>query len=520
MRRFGHVSPMMRILKTVGNGATSSARDRSASKEDSPKTKSATARNQKRSAPPKPDESLSPKLRPNTSGTRRRLKDMDAASLEKWKQEEREFVRLKDKEDTRVWFLVSALWLKEWKDFIKRSGSIPGPIDNARLVDPQTGVPHKGLRVVEDYRGVNSDMWGFWLKRYGGGPEVRRSTLDLYAPPLDPSDDVDELQSPTSGNSPQQTQRLPLAFTAPQPMSLQSQAQPLPPLKEAEADKAPRRTGSLVSSGESLADRAMRRSAAAVVDAETSPSRRAGSTEFAATSPAASSEGRAARAATPRGRPAKQAGSESTLSRGARSSKSVPPERAARQERTSKPVCCDKCDGPHETDLCPHFKGVREKHKDAWSMLGKSGKVASVDDVPVITAAKVIRQPGDGSCLFHSLHYGLTGRADGGAKLRREICTFIAKNPDIEIGDNALKDWIHYDGGASVASYAKKMEGGTWGGGIEMAAFAKMKNVNVHVYEACERGYRRISAFESPAAKKTVSVLYQGRAHYDVLVLI
>mmetsp|Transcript_35827 Transcript_35827/g.94118 ORF Transcript_35827/g.94118 Transcript_35827/m.94118 type:complete len:251 (-) Transcript_35827:791-1543(-) len=27
---------------------------------------------------------------------------------------------------------------------------------------------------------------------------------------------------------------------------------------------------------------------------------------------------------------------------------------------------CDKCDGPHATDSCPHFQGKRDDHKDAW----------------------------------------------------------------------------------------------------------------------------------------------------------
>jgi len=31
---------------------------------------------------------------------------------------------------------------------------------------------------------------------------------------------------------------------------------------------------------------------------------------------------------------------------------------------------CDKCDGPHPTDACPHLKKAREKHKDAWVNYG------------------------------------------------------------------------------------------------------------------------------------------------------
>jgi len=198
----------------------------------------------------------------------------------------------------------------------------------------------------------------------------------------------------------------------------------------------------------------------------------------------------------------------------------VPVAPARPPEPPSKPACCDKCDGPHVTDDCPHFKKPREKHKDAWTMLGKVGKGgASVDDVPVVRNAKVVPQPGDGSCLFHSLSYGLKGRSQG-RELRREICDFIEKNPDLQVGDNALKEWISYDGGGSVQSYTSQMASGRWGGGIEMAAFAKMKRANVHVYEKAQGGgFQRISNFECPGAQKTVSVLYQGRAHYDALIL-
>mmetsp|Transcript_76686 Transcript_76686/g.171944 ORF Transcript_76686/g.171944 Transcript_76686/m.171944 type:complete len:247 (-) Transcript_76686:325-1065(-) len=184
-------------------------------------------------------------------------------------------------------------------------------------------------------------------------------------------------------------------------------------------------------------------------------------------------------------------------------------------------LCCDKCDGPHETDKCPHFRKAREKHADAWSSYGsraKSSKDPNGDGAPVVRNARVVKQPADGSCLFHSLSYGLADRSSA-STLRRDICGYIAKNPDMTIADTAIKDWIRYDSNDSVYEYAERMSGGTWGGGIEMAALTKMKNVNVHVYEKCHEGYRRISAFDSPNARKTVCVLYQGRMHYDAIVV-
>jgi len=56
-----------------------------------------------------------------------------------------------------------------------------------------------------------------------------------------------------------------------------------------------------------------------------------------------------------------------------------------------------------------------------------------------------------------------------------------------------------------------------WGGGIEMAAFSQMKRVNVHVFEKCSGGYKRISAFNVHGASKEIRVLYRGGVHYDAL---
>lgn len=200
--------------------------------------------------------------------------------------------------------------------------------------------------------------------------------------------------------------------------------------------------------------------------------------------------------------------------------RSVPP-RIGKRDKTTKALVCDKCDGAHETDDCPHFKKPREKHKDAWSMLGKKIMRSAKDDeaVPIVKSARVIRQPGDGSCLFHSLNYGLNGDSSGGRQVRSDICQFLADNPDMEFGDNTFQEWVQYESGSNVRSYVRDMAGSSWGGAIEMAAFSKMHNVNVHVYETCSKGYTRISAFEDAGARKNVNVLYRGRAHYDALVV-
>ena len=197
--------------------------------------------------------------------------------------------------------------------------------------------------------------------------------------------------------------------------------------------------------------------------------------------------------------------------------------------------------------MCPIFTkprgaGFAENHRD--SVRGKPPSIGDVGgDNFILRSARVIPQPGDGSCLFHSLGYGMGGRANA-REIRRDICNFVERNGDLVIADSPLQvgdfppslhtvlrplpvvaqpvallwqEWIKWDGGGSVSSYARRMSIGGWGGGIEMAAFSQMKRVNVHVYEKCSSGYKRISAFNVPGASQTVKVLYRGGVHYDAL---
>ena len=113
---------------------------------------------------------------------------------------------------------------------------------------------------------------------------------------------------------------------------------------------------------------------------------------------------------------------------------------------SSAPVClkCDACDGKHATDRCPWFKGkARDKHPDAKRASEK--KMLGMQSGPVEVlrhgSARVVRQPGDGSCLFHSLSHGLRDGSSA-SSLRREVASFISENPGLMISDSPLKDWV------------------------------------------------------------------------------
>lgn len=182
---------------------------------------------------------------------------------------------------------------------------------------------------------------------------------------------------------------------------------------------------------------------------------------------------------------------------------------------------CDKCDGKHPSDRCPFFHKDREKHKDAWVNYGRRGdphQMGASGGNFVLRRARVVRQPGDGSCLFHSLNNGLNSGGSA-SSLRREIASFLQQNPTMQIAGDTLEEWVRWDSCSSVNDYARRIAISGWGGGIEMACCSLLKHVNVHVYENFGRGseFKRISCFDAPSAVKTVHVLYQGGVHYDAL---
>mmetsp|Transcript_100152 Transcript_100152/g.188681 ORF Transcript_100152/g.188681 Transcript_100152/m.188681 type:complete len:341 (-) Transcript_100152:28-1050(-) len=199
----------------------------------------------------------------------------------------------------------------------------------------------------------------------------------------------------------------------------------------------------------------------------------------------------------------------------------------AKRQKSEGTAKCDKCDGPHHTDACPHFKKKREEHKDAWVNYGNKNplQMGRNGGKFILRGGRVARQPGDGSCLFHSLCFGLNGGRPSNrvsaSHLRKELAHFIQRHPQIQISGDTLEEWVRWDTNRSVAAYARQMAAGSaWGGGIEMAVCSLLKKVNVHVYQQ-RRGsvFERISCFDCPErTKRTVHVLYQGGLHYDALV--
>ncbi|KAJ1453721.1 hypothetical protein M885DRAFT_567181 [Pelagophyceae sp. CCMP2097] len=104
----------------------------------------------------------------------------------------------------------------------------------------------------------------------------------------------------------------------------------------------------------------------------------------------------------------------------------------------------EKCDGPHETALCPHYNGGRIDHPN-----GKRNKFKDIlgadEGNTYLARAGVFWKPGDGSCLFHSLAHGLS-RLDEtefgvlGPELRKLLTDWYKSHQDTRINESPLRE--------------------------------------------------------------------------------
>ena len=130
----------------------------------------------------------------------------------------------------------------------------------------------------------------------------------------------------------------------------------------------------------------------------------------------------------------------------------------------------------------------------------------------------IIQQPGDGKCLFHSLS---EGECENVAQIKGSILDFILRNPDEEIDNTSIAEWIQIDTGENAAAYVDRMRGNSgdeWGGPLEIAVYARLKAQNVHVFRQLE-GMELIctSQFDTPGAMSTKCVCYKNGNHYDFI---
>ena len=92
---------------------------------------------------------------------------------------------------------------------------------------------------------------------------------------------------------------------------------------------------------------------------------------------------------------------------------------------------------------------------------------AAADSQGLVLQARVVPQPGDGACLFHSLADGHQAEP---LRLRHAIADFIESQPDATICGEPLRAWVKWESRLPPALYAARMRGADcWGGAIEIA---------------------------------------------------
>ena len=82
------------------------------------------------------------------------------------------------------------------------------------------------------------------------------------------------------------------------------------------------------------------------------------------------------------------------------------------------------------------------------------------------------------SCLFDSLS---TYTALNSAQLRHEIVQYLSTNPKL-IDDVTFSDIAGWEGSPQEEYVQTMSQNTTWGGGIEIRAFANLFQMNVHVH--------------------------------------
>jgi hypothetical protein len=138
------------------------------------------------------------------------------------------------------------------------------------------------------------------------------------------------------------------------------------------------------------------------------------------------------------------------------------------------------------------------------------------EDVFVYGAAEVA-QNGDGWCLYNSMGCALLEEP---AVLNEELMSFIENNSHIEFNGTALSVWLAADSGLTPQAYARKhRRPGAWGGGIEMAVCAHVKQRKVRVWERCDGGHRLLASFGEGDDNTAINLVYVSTMHFDFLSL-
>ncbi|XP_011506015.1 PREDICTED: ubiquitin carboxyl-terminal hydrolase 20 [Ceratosolen solmsi marchali] len=81
-----------------------------------------------------------------------------------------------------AFYALSTTWFRQWQSFVKsKETQPPGAIDNNSIVVNKSG--QAVLKIDSDYSLVIEEHWQFFVKTYGGGPEVILHSCQRQVPP-------------------------------------------------------------------------------------------------------------------------------------------------------------------------------------------------------------------------------------------------------------------------------------------------------------------------------------------------
>ncbi|KAG0000225.1 hypothetical protein BGZ80_009588 [Entomortierella chlamydospora] len=118
---------------------------------------------------------------------------------------------------------------------------------------------------------------------------------------------------------------------------------------------------------------------------------------------------------------------------------------------------------------------------------------------------------GDGNCLFRACADQFFGSESNHNSLRAEVCQYIEQHAD---------HFSSFLDNETVEAHVSKMrKNGTYGGNIELVAFARMKRVDIKVYQP---GYIYViegvdvkKEGSSPGERPTMHIAYHSWEHYS-----
>ena len=176
------------------------------------------------------------------------------------------------------------------------------------------------------------------------------------------------------------------------------------------------------------------------------------------------------------------------------------------------------------------------KKKDSKGVLQSSNiRVEEVGEV-FLKDARIVRQPGDNCCLFHSLSYCLWDEGVvnyvhdefSGFELRANIFSFLRDNGDVNVSlapgvVTTISRALQLDGSSCEAYYQKMLNIAELGGPFEIAILAQMFSIGISIYECVPntRYFRHLGSYRCigfDVGFHELHILYTGFCHYDSLV--